>query len=164
LRNDDVIVSINGTPVHDMDELFVTVGTLLAGSEARLEVSRLRDLVPVTLAKSYVPGKIVVTNRPPAVKGCRVDYTSVLLLQFEVARGMWGQSGIQPGVYVREVEPGSSAAKAGLKENDVITHVNGQPVASPDEFYKEANKQTGDLKLTLASTDGHKTFPQVTLH
>src|SRR5262249_25778156 len=82
LEGSDLIVSVNGTPTHDNDDLFLAVGTLLAGTEARLEVVRNRDpakVMVVTLAKFYVPGKTIASQKPPPVYGLRVDYVSVLL-------------------------------------------------------------------------------------
>lgn len=34
------------------------------------------------------------------------------------------------GVWIREVQPGQAAALAGIRADDVVTHVNGRPVAS----------------------------------
>jgi serine protease Do len=154
LREGDVIRSINGTLVHDFDDLFLTVGPLMAGSEARLEVVGHPNIVRVELAKSYVPGKIIASNRPPAVRGFRVDYTSVLFLSQSGMR-WFGPHGIQLGVYVREVLPDSPASKARLKVNEIITHVNGQAVNSPAEFYQATEKlpPSAPLELTLATSD-----------
>lgn len=53
------------------------------------------------------------------------------------------------GVLVMDVLPGSDAAKAGMKNNDVITHINGTP-ASIKQIYAQLNKaDAGDL-VTLA--------------
>jgi S1-C subfamily serine protease len=154
LHDGDVIKSINGIPVRDFDDLFLTVGTLMAGSEARLEVLGRHNVVLVKLAKSYVPGKIIASNRPPAVRGFRVDYTSVLFQSQSTTRWL-GPRSIQPGVYVREVLPDSPAAKARLKVNEIITRVNGQEINSPAEFYQMAEKlsPSAPLELTLATSD-----------
>ncbi len=50
----------------------------------------------------------------------------------EVAERL-GFSGVE-GMVVTSVEPGSSAAEAGLSSGDVITQVNRQPVKSVSEF------------------------------
>jgi len=68
------------------------------------------------------------------------------------------------GVTVKDVDEDSPAAKAGIKEGDVITQVNGKEIAGVDELrneikdvkegdavkftYKRGNKtQTADLKI-----------------
>jgi S1-C subfamily serine protease len=157
LRAGDVIVSVNGEPVHDSDELLLAVSMLPAGTEARIE---LRDRSPaqVTLAKYFVRGKIVTSRKASAPRGIRVDFTSVLWMQHDSAFQGFSRREIQPGVYVSEVQPGSPAAAAKLQVNDVITQINGRPVDSPGDFYREAAKvpASSPLELTLTSFDwGH---------
>src|SRR5262249_36592347 len=82
LGRGDTIVAINGESVGDIDELFRALGMLLADTQARVEVNRLgegRTTVTARLAKFYVPGKIIASNLPEPVHGCRVDYTSILV-------------------------------------------------------------------------------------
>jgi serine protease Do len=96
--------------------------------------------VTVTLAK-YAHGlPWVASARPPAVFGLRVDYSSLLLQQDRRA----AEQGMpEPGVLVRDVEPGSPAAKKFKPLGDdprrwLVTHVNDRPVRTPDEFYRAA--------------------------
>jgi S1-C subfamily serine protease len=150
LRPMERILRVEGKPVHDNDDLFLEVGTLLAGSEAHLQtVSPLRQqpvVKVVKLEKYYVPGPIVATNRPPPVRGMRVDYTSVLIqkanLRMEIPQGVW----------VSEVVANSPADKAQL-QNAVILQVNDQEVQTPADFYRLSNKVTGPLELTLMERD-----------
>ena len=152
----DTIMSINGVRVHDFEDLVLTVGTLMAGTKVDLQVlNPLPRTVSVMLAKYYVPDKSIASERPHAVRGMRVDYTSVLMQRLEHTRRR-GSGSIAPGVFVSELQPGSAAA-AKLKLDDIITHVrvgNGEiPVNTPDEFYKEAAKigSRQPLWLTLSA-------------
>jgi S1-C subfamily serine protease len=153
LQPRDILVSINGTPINDFDDLFLTVSTLLAGGEARLEIIRppavnTRTIV-LNLDKFFVPGKIIAAEKPAPVRGLRVDYLSVLMQSLHpLAR----PQGINHGVIVREVQNGSSAAQALLKVNDIITHVRGQPVANPADFYRRMQNLTGPVDITLGGT------------
>ncbi len=153
LRGGDVLRSVNGIPVHDRDDVFVALGTVLAGSEARLEVARgprgPSDFVTVKLAKFYVPGKIVAANRPEPVAGLRVDYASVLFLKNQQVYAR----GIPEGVMIREVVAGSPADTARLQESKIIARVNGRRVTTPDEFYREMRNAAGSAELTLVSPD-----------
>ncbi|MFO0809769.1 MAG: trypsin-like peptidase domain-containing protein [Gemmataceae bacterium] len=145
----DVILKVNGQPIRDRDDLFLALGASLAGRRAELlirsgETGR-EQIVSVVLAKSASKyAKNVVTNRPTAYGGLRVDYTSVADA---------GDKAIPEGVVVRESQ--GHAKAAGLTENDIITEVNGQPVNSPVEYYRMAEKasKAGDsLRLTLRGT------------
>jgi serine protease Do len=55
------------------------------------------------------------------------------------------------GVKVIEVDSDSNAAKAGVKENDIITHVNDKEVNGADEVAKivKENKDKVSLQLKL---------------
>lgn len=148
LRAGDLIVTVNGTPVREHDDLFLAIGTVLAGAEARIEVRRGGSVqtLTATLAKFYVPGPIIASRKPQAVRGLRVDHASVLQT---MPSHFNPQQGIRSGVVIREVQPGSAAANALLKVYDLVTHVNGRAVHSPADFYREAQKVQGPLELTI---------------
>jgi serine protease Do len=154
LRPRDYIRSVNGVSVREPDDLFVALGTILAGSEARLEVAHSSrgpaEPVSVKLSKFYVPGKIIATKRPEAVGGLRVDYTSILFLR---PGGQQIYRSIPEGVMIREVQSGSAADTARLQESKVIQRVNGRKVGTPDEFYREMQNARGPVELTLVSAD-----------
>jgi serine protease Do len=167
LRLGDTVLGINGSRIDDVDELFLKIGLAMAGKQVRLDVrsddGRTRT-VTVTLAKFRVPeqlGKAIVSNKPPAVRGLRVDYTS-LLIQFAGPFPRMRRQ-LTPGVLVSEVERGSAADRAGLKPNDVIAQVNGQAVESPPEFYKAVDKARGPLELSLAALPFEPARPPVKL-
>jgi S1-C subfamily serine protease len=148
LIGEDIILSIDGMPIHDNDDLLLAVGMILAGGKAQIEYQRNSGspvrTASVTLAKSYVPGKVIAANKPPLTRGLRVEQTSVLLTMPQ------GAASVLPGVLVREVHPDSKASLH-LKVHDIITHVNGRPVNAPDEFYREMQRATGPVELRLES-------------
>ncbi|HEV3263244.1 MAG TPA: trypsin-like peptidase domain-containing protein [Gemmataceae bacterium] len=152
LKVGETIQQVGDMPIRDTNDLFLAVGTMLAGSEVRLKVGSFNGetrMVRVTLAKFYQPGLFIASRKHAFAHGVRVDYTSVLA-QREVRDVM------PAGVYVRDVRPGSQAEKAKLQEA-VITHVNGRPVNDPNEFYREVervDKASAALELTLGSPDG----------
>ncbi len=151
LHENDVIVGVDGVPIRDSDDLFVQLGTRLAGTRVRLEVRRAgktATTVEVTLAKLYVPGKKISSSpgNRPYVRGMRVDYTS-LIVQAPTRR----TDPIPTGVLIADVQPGSAAEQARLKPGEIITHVNQRPVLHPAAFYQAASDRTGPLELTLHS-------------
>jgi serine protease Do len=144
----DFILSVNGTPVHNNDELFLVVGMHLAGSEVRVEVASKPDgprrTRPVKLAKYAVPGPIIASKRPPARGGLRVDWASTLSQRWR---------SIPEGVVIREVVPNSAADKARLQPDMVIKRVNNHPVTEPAEFYAAMKKVKGPVELTFLTSD-----------
>jgi S1-C subfamily serine protease len=161
LADDDVIVRVNGVAVQDSDDLFLMLGTQLAGSRVTLEVQKAtgdRVHVAVTLARFHVPGPAIAASkgRRPVVRGLRVDYTSLLVQQPPRL------SSIPAGVLISEVHPHTSASMAQLKVGEVITHVAGRAVNTPAAFYQMFATLKGPVELTLAGSPG-ETPPKVML-
>jgi serine protease Do len=149
----DAIAKIDGYPLKSTDDLFAILGSKLAGSTVKLQLSRrgvMRE-TRVKLAKLYAPGKIIASHKPEAIGGLRVDYTSVLYLRNPQPLGT---GRISPGVAVSEVLPGSPAQAAKLQVDQIITRVNGQEVNSPAEFYEAAAKAKGALSLQIVKSEG----------
>ncbi len=139
-----VIEAVDGMAVRNTEDLLYAIGSHLAGAKVRLTIRGYTEPRTVTLAKNYVPGPVHATVRPPFVHGLRVDYTSVLFI-----RARWTDE-IPSGVFVSEVEPGSQAEQRQLKDA-VITHVNGQAVNNPAEFYRVAAQKRGPIRLQLSN-------------
>src|SRR5579864_6962617 len=144
------ILKINDEPINEADDLLFHIAANLAGTEVRIEFLPYQrgDKVvgKCALVKAFWPaaGPVIAARRPEPVLGMRVDYTSTLI------RAAGGNE-LAPGVVVREVTPGSPAAKAGLKpESDIIIAVNGRDVNTPREFYDAAGKNPASLELLLS--------------
>lgn len=147
LRPGDRIVAVDGTPVRTQDDLFLTLGTALAGNVATLKVdSRFRAGpidVPVRLVKYPYVSESIVSRRPPAVHGLHVDYASTLTTD-----------GIPRGVLVTRLEPGTPAARK-LKAltaggaRVTVTAVDGEVVDYPEDFRKAAARSAGSVTLTV---------------
>jgi S1-C subfamily serine protease len=145
------IVKIDGVPIHTTDDVFLAIGTALAGSQIKIEVmpgpgAPVREHV-AELAKYYLPSEfIIASNRPPALAGLRVDYTSTLVRSSDLRA-------IPDGVVIREVLPSSAAERANLQKERIIIKVNGRPVNTPAEYYHEVQNATGPLELTLSNNE-----------
>jgi serine protease Do len=144
LKVGDWILSVNGSPVQEVDDLFLLIGVQLAGNAVRIEASREKGgptrTCTARLAKFAVPGTPIASRRPKPRAGLRVDYTSVNVQE---------QGRVLEGVLVREVVPGSPADKAHLQVGTVITRVNNRAVSNPAEFYQEMDRAAGPVELTL---------------
>ncbi|MDZ4796758.1 MAG: DegQ family serine endoprotease [Bryobacteraceae bacterium] len=65
------------------------------------------------------------------------------------------------GAAIARVEPDTPASKAGLKEGDVVTAINGEPVTDANGLrLRVSRSQPGTtLKLTVQRADGQKEIP-----
>ena len=129
----DRIVAVDGRPVPTWDELFLTIG-----GKARREVT-------LTVERNGERRAVPVV---PTAEG-----------KYEI-----GDIGVLPNThpYVRSVNIGEPAEKAGIKPGDVVLRINNQDISSArqlsDEIGKHAgqpivirvarNKQTFELKAT----------------
>ena len=79
-KPDDIITAVGDRPLTDADSLVLEVGRLPVEAVARLSVVRdgRRRNIDVTLSKYQVRGKKIVTTKPEAWRGMRVDYASAL--------------------------------------------------------------------------------------
>ena len=159
LRGRDAILAVDTIPIFSRSDLMREVGNRPPGSTLRLRVwspyrssGQTRDL-EVTLAK-WPPineAEIIATQeRPERVwRGLVVDYGTARI-QFTPRQEQFDV------VLVRKVSPetrvvaaNSTSERVELQPGDFITHVEGQPVRTPEEFAKVAENLTGDVRLTL---------------
>jgi S1-C subfamily serine protease len=144
---DDAIVAVGDIPVTDSDSLVVAINSIPAGEPVALKIVRRQQAIErtVRLAKLRVKTPVIVTNRPAPWRGLRVDYTSTL------ANSVFGpemqEAMAREGVLITEVATGSEAEKAGLKTNQLVTRVEGEPVRTPKEFATAVDGKKGPVKL-----------------
>jgi S1-C subfamily serine protease len=150
LHAGDYVVTIDGRPIRNHNDLLLNIGIGLAGNDVKLEVARgsfngPRRAVTVRLAKSPVSGPVIAANRPPAIAGLRVEHASVVARQSRE---------IPVGVAIREVLRDSPADRARLQAGKVIRRVDGRLVASPEAFYREMRKAGKTIELTVLDFSG----------
>jgi S1-C subfamily serine protease len=154
IRRGDFLTKIDGLALNDQEDLFAALGSKLAAASVKIELVRsgARRETTVKLAKLYTPGKSIVSHKPPAFGGIRVDYASVVYLRNPPPSLDAGR--IPPGVAIREVLPGSPAEAAKLQVDTMITRVNGQNVQTPPEYYEAATKAKDALTLQITKNEG----------
>jgi serine protease Do len=66
--------------------------------------------------------------------------------------------GATSGVFVDQVTPGQPAAKAGLKEGDIVTSFNGKPVTNGNELVARVSETPVGSKVPVTVLRGDKTL------
>ena len=141
----DVIVEMNGEQVVGSSDLRNKVGLLRVGDAVRLTIERDGEPLTIDLAVGE-SGKIALGagSQIPQLEG-------VVLGPLTPSSELYGEV---EGVLVIEVEAGTPAWDAGLREGDVITEVNRQEVKDSDEILAVLEGSAPPLLLNIRRSDG----------
>jgi regulator of sigma E protease len=125
----DRIISVAGRAVNTWEQVLIAVG------------SRPDREITIGLLRNGMEATRKVT--PAVVKQSRFEF---------------GDIGVLPNVHphVRSVQPGSAAEKAGVKANDVVLAVDGQPITFSYNL-KEAIAKHPEESITLSIVRGGQT-------
>jgi serine protease Do len=149
LKDGDVIISFNGTPVSDSRHLKLEVAGIAPGEKVPVEIVRNGSDKTIDVKVKELPDDQQMAKNSTGdnsqdngtLQGVGVgDMDAQARQQFNIPDHV-------KGAVITEVAPDSAAAEAGLKTGDVIMEINHHPVASADD----AVKLTGPTnnKITL---------------
>lgn len=157
VKPDDVIVAVDGKSMKDNSEISRYIASKPPGAVVRLDVLRDGAQKAVSLTLGTFPDEeeaaSQATREGRAQLGMTLqDLTPELARRLELPRGT-------RGVVVTEVEAGGAAENATppLQQADVIVSVNGDPVASVDEFEAAVNRagKDGLARLRVRRGENH---------
>ena len=156
IERGDVVTEVNGDQMTTANQLRMKVSLMPPGSTANLKV--LHDgnekMVAVKLGELPVSASARTTEEGPkgsatsALEGVTVDS-----LNSQAAH----EQRIGPnvhGVIVTDIDQGSPAYNAGVREGDVIVEVNRKPVNSVDAFDNSLHNASGGEVLLLVNRNG----------
>jgi len=141
IQEGDIITALDGKPVSRGDELMDHVADAAVGQTMKITVLRngkTENLSVVigdrnkVFANRVGSGQMSEPSEPG--EGTQVKFGMTVQNLNDSLRQNLGYKGT--GVLVTQVEPDSFADDAGLQPNDIITHINRQPVTSADELKK----------------------------
>jgi serine protease Do len=159
LKTGDIILEVNNRSVDDANQLRNIVSSMQPDSNVTLKIWRdgAQRTLPVTLGELN-PEEARNRRGNPDDKDAAeaLDGVAVENLTPQVARGLNLPAGAA-GVVVSEVRPSSAAARAGLKQGDVIQEVNRRSVKNAAEF-EAAVRNAKDGTLLLVNRDGHTIY------
>lgn len=169
LRENDVILEVNAQKIEDVDQFIRAIGDAAPGSKVDLTVWRsgAKQTLTATLTARpagyytlMVPeGDMAVPMPPMPPMPNMPDMPNWSVLTGQAPRvGFEGETltpqladyfGVKEGVLVRTVQPGTPAAKAGLKAGDVVIKVGGTPVSSTREISGLVRAARGSVTFTV---------------
>jgi S1-C subfamily serine protease len=146
VKRGDVITAVNGEAVKDSNMLRNEIAELGPGTEAKLTVLRdgKEQVLSAKLAELSSDASRSLDRSSGGESSGRFGM-SVEPLTAERAKALGVDTA--SGVVVADVEPGSRAATAGLRQGDVIEEVDRKPVKSIEEL--RSALETGDRPALL---------------
>jgi C-terminal processing protease CtpA/Prc len=166
LREHDVILQFNDTPVESGEQLRRLIRETPPGRTVTLGISR--DGAPMKVSVQLADHGRVVAESIPHIVVPRVrefprngidlpqfqiqTYSSVLGAQTEnLTRQLGEYFGVKngEGILVRSVEQGSAAEKAGLKAGDVIVRADNEKITDRSDLSQILRKHRGGGPLAL---------------
>ena len=163
IREEDVIIAMNGKPVRNGDDLVSRVADSPVGEQATITVDRggkKLDLKVTIEDRSDVwandPRFAFYRERSEKGGGESTGAKfGIYVKNLTPAEISDMKLEAEAGVMVTRVEPGSFADEIGLRENDVITSVNRQPVASVEDIKRiQGGLKSGDPVAFRVSRSG----------
>jgi Do/DeqQ family serine protease len=145
LKTGDVVVKVDGKPVHNAADLRNTVGLMRIGQTVTLDV--LRDGKPLQVEARIEKAKETKLSAGEVNKrlqGAELGDITPDNPQYNRVQG----------VLVLKVERDSPAWNAGLRQGDVIRSVNREPVRSVAELEAAVKKSSDGLLLNIQRDGG----------
>ncbi len=145
LKVGDVVIAIDGKPVHNSSQLRNAVGLLRVGEKVRLTIIRdgRERTIKVRISKperTTVQADDLSKQLSGAVLGA-IDENHPLAGKVE-------------GVAVISVKRGSPAARAGIRKGDIIVSVNRQPVKSIADVRRAVKAGKRGILLNIRRGNG----------
>ena len=165
----DIILEFNGKPVERRDLLVSMVTATKPGSTVPVKVLRDRKEVSlnVTVDELNLESETARAARPdgpgsdPDIQETTGFGIEIGPLTSDMARRLRLPAGTE-GVLVRDVEPGSTAQRAGIGRGDVILQVNRRAVTTPQEASRALNAvPSGGTAFLLVFSQGQQRFVTV---
>jgi len=152
LRRGDVVMKVDGAAVDSSGQFRNAIASAGANRKVTLEIYRDGKLQSLAASLGEMPQDQARASGPelPDRPGQKSpDGIGVGELTPEARRAFGIPDALQKGVVVTGVLPGTPAARAGLRQGDVLLEVNRRPVASTREFEDAYNKAQGNVLLLL---------------
>ena len=146
LKAGDVIVAVDGTRVESSRDLRNSVGLVRVGEEIEIDVRRERHRIRFTVRVGGAENGVRrgAVDAPPALQGA-------MLRDLERGDPAYGRI---KGVIAAEVEPGSPAARNGIRPGDVIVAVNRRRVRNAGELAGAFQRAGRVLALDIVRGNG----------
>ena len=164
IRQGDVIIALNGSPVNETNAFRNQIASMAPGTQVTLTLLRdnREQKITATLGEfkpETARNEEGESTRPGSTNQGKLGLT-VMPLTPEIASELNLRAGTQ-GVVIETVDPAGPAAAAGLARGDVIQEVNRQPIRSAADLSGAIDKGGSRPALLLINRRGNPAYVTV---
>jgi serine protease Do len=155
IKTGDVITAVNGKKVNDPRELRLMIGSMAPGTNAHVEINREGQTKTFDIKLAEMPpGAADEGTETSSEETAQPEKTTVFggvavaNITDDIRTGLNLPKDVQ-GAVIADIDAESPAAKAGLREGDVIQEVNKQPVKSAKDLLAISKKLKPNEKILM---------------
>lgn len=157
LKQEDIIVEVDGQRIDYGRQLQQLVARLGAGAEVEVVVIRNGKRRSFDMKLAERPGSVTAEAKPGKEKELPELGMELQSLTPDLADRLDSKS--DAGAVIVNVDPGSPADEADLMQGDIITKTNREPVESPGDFYDIiSDAESGEDVLVVVERRGYNRF------
>ncbi len=146
LRAGDVITAVNGVKTEGVEQFRMQIADFTPGANVTVELVREGQRLTKTVRLTEFPDDQAsvpsVEEDEQARAWLGLSVRNLTVQEREQAR-------VQGGVLVESVEPGSAAAEAGVRRNDIIIEAGGEKIANTADFSRISRKEANRKRAVL---------------
>jgi serine protease Do len=155
IKTGDVITAVNGKKINDARELRLMIGSMAPGTKVQIEVNREGQTKTFDVELAEMPASAAAEGaEAPPEEGAQPEKTTIFGgvavadISDDIRSALNLPKGVQ-GSVIAEIDAGSPAGKAGLREGDVIQEVNKQPVKNAKDLVAISKKLKPNEKILI---------------
>src|SRR5438552_16445658 len=155
IKTGDLIAGVNGKKINDARELRLMIGSMAPGTRAQIEVNREGQTKTVDVELGEMPAGAAEEGTETSAEESAQPEKTMVFGGVAVAditddiRSALNLSKDIKGPVIAEIDADSPAAKAGLREGDVIQEVNKQPVRNAKDLVAISKKLKPNEKILI---------------
>ena len=147
LQRGDVITQLDAEKIDGVGQFRNQIAARGAGKQVKLEL--LRDGKAVTLQAALDEQPSDVRRAFAPAKADALDGLTLGEITPEARGKLRLPDGLRAGALVVEVEPGSAAARSGMRASDVVLEVNREKITGVERFRQAYQKARGPTLLLI---------------
>ena len=155
MKTGDVITAVNGKKISDARELRLMIGSMAPGTKVQIEINREGqnktlnvDLAEMPAGAAEQGAEAAPEEAAQPEKATVFGGVAVADITDDVRTALNLPKDIQ-GAVIADIDADSPAAKAGLREGDVIQEVNKRPVRSAKDLVAISKKLKPTEKILI---------------